>query len=792
MSATPVSVESAEPQGFDPETSREVVAERERTARTFQNADGTLTTRFFDEPVNFQDQSGNWNEIDTTLKPLPHSGRLGRAASTSSDGWSITAGDTETTFAGHGDGAPLVSLNVGAGASVGFALQGAAHVPGEAEESTITYRAVRPDADVRFVAGGTSVKEVLVLNSANAPTEWVFPLHLDGVTARLDTTGAVVFPDTSGAVRARIPTGWMEDSDLAPNSNQGEISNGVGYELIDVDGGQALKVSLDVEWLRDSNRVFPVKVDPTVVTTTAVTSSSGTYVQSPYNVNFAGDTNIKVGTYDAGGHKAAGFLHFAGVENTLKNAWVLGANLALYNTWSYSCTKKPVTIHPVTSNWSESTTSTYPGPATGPALASKSFAHGWRPDGQTAYPCGGGAWEAINLGSAGRQLVDDWTHGRKKNYGLAVKASTTDSYGWKNFGSDDYPSGKPSLDVTWTKYGATFQLGSLVTPMTATTEGTLKATVTNRGQETWLKNGKYLLGYVLYDATGKEIPDIAKIRWSPMPKDVPPGASVTVDAKIAPLTPGTYTLAWTMKENNVSNFANAGIPTAALKISALNIPPTLTGLAPASGVVVDTLTPTLWASGTDRDRHPKALQYQFEVCEVEGNNNRKNCRKGPLGAAQWIVPAGWLSWAKTYAWYGYAYDGTATSALPMPSLLTTQVPQPPITGHLAGSDGSAGFGERSGNYTTSATDAAVSTLGPELSVTRTYNSQDPRQKSSFGTGWATRWDMHAVEEGNGSVLITLSSGAQVRFGRNIDGSYAAPSGSIGVLKKETGGGGVTP
>ncbi|WP_338492567.1 LamG-like jellyroll fold domain-containing protein [Streptomyces sp. SJL17-4] len=765
------------------------MAERERTVRTFQNTDGTLTSRFFEEPVNFQDAAGNWEEIDTTLKELPQGGTLGRAVNGSSDGWRITAGDSETTFAGHADGSPLVSLRVSETESVGFALEGAAHVPGEAEASTITYRAVRPEADVRFVAGGASVKELLVLNSADAPTEWVFPLSMQGLTAALDATGAVVFTDTSGTARARMPAGWMEDSNLAPNSNEGEISGGVAYELIDVDGRQALKVSLDSDWLHDPERTYPVKVDPTVITVSAIAATSGTYVESPYNVNFSGDTNIKAGTYDAGGHKAAGFLHFAGVESTLKNAWVLGASLALYNTWSYSCTARPVTVHPITSNWAESTASTYPGPATGAALASKSFTHGWRPAGQTAYPCGGPAWEGINLGSAGRQLVDDWTHGRKKNYGLAVKASTTDSYGWKTFGSDDYPNGKPSLDVTWTKYGATYTLGQFVTPMTATSEGTFKVTVTNRGQQTWLKNGTYALGYHLYDAASKEITDATKIRWSPMPADVPPGASVTVDAKIAPLAPGAYTLAWTMRENGVSLFSAAGVPTVAMKFSAVNIPPTLTDLAPDSGVAVDTLTPTLWAAAADRDRYPKALEYQFEVCEVEGNNTRKNCKTGTRSpSSQWIVPSGWLTWAKTYAWYGYAYDGSATSTRPEPSLLTTQVPQPPITGHLGGSDTGGGFGERAGNYTTAATDAAVPTVGPELSVTRTYNSQDPRQGNAFGAGWATRWDMRAVPESNGSILITLSTGDQVRFGRNTDGTYTAPAGSVGVLKAESGGG----
>ncbi|BAU86166.1 hypothetical protein SLA_5285 [Streptomyces laurentii] len=787
--ATPATVSPTEPRGFAPKTSREVTNERGQTSKTYQNADGTLTTRFFDEPVNFRDATGTWMPIDTKLKELPKGGHLGRGTNASEGGWQITAGDSETMFAGYADGAPLVSLNTGADTSVGFSVQDIAHVPGEAADSTITYRSILPDTDLRFIAGGTSVKEVITLNSPDATPEWIFPLHTRGLTARIETTGAVTFRDAAGGVRATMPAGWMEDSNLAPNSNQGEISNGVRYELVNATGGQVLKVSLDTEWLHDPKRVFPVKVDPSVVTVSSFAASSGTFVESPYNVNFSGDTNIKVGTYDKGGHKAAGFLRFSGVESTLKNAWIINTRLALYNTWSYSCTARPVTVHEVTSNWSESTTSTYPGPATGPALASKSFAHAWRADGSSSWPCGPAAWESISLGSAGRQLVDDWTHGRKKNYGLAVKASTTDSYAWKNFGSDDYPNGKPSLDVTWTKYGATYKLGTFVTPMTATSEGVFKVTVTNRGQETWPKGGDYSLRYLLYDAAGNEITDTAKIRWSAMPADVPPGKTVTVDARIAPLTPGDYTLLWTMNHNNIAKFSSVGVPPLGMKVSAVSIPPQLIRSAPPSGAVTNTLTPTLWASGTDRDRYPSSLQYQFEVCETEGKDTRKNCRMGPrVSSQQWAVTSGWLSWSKTYAWYAYAYDGSTTSVRPGPSLLTTQVPQPAVTSQFGSADTSDAFDERSGNYGTAATDAAVPTVGPELSVTRTYNSQDPRQKSAFGAGWATRWDMRAVAESNGSVVITLANGAQVRFGKNTDGSYAAPSGSVGKLKAETGGG----
>jgi RHS repeat-associated protein len=758
------------PEGFDAKRSKEIKGKRAKRERTYLNPDGTYTTRFYTEPVNFRAEDGSWQSIDTSLVPVDGASTM----SAGEGGFETESTEAQIEFGGTADADPVVRMTVDEGVSVGYGVDQASTAAGQADGSTLAYEDVRPHSDVEFMAGSNSVKETLVLKNATAPTEWRFPLELQGLTAAIDEHGNVVFSDSDGTVRAWTPAGWMEDSNLAPDANEGVISSGVTFSLAEEEGRQVLVVTLDKDWLSAPERVFPVRVDPSVK---SVDATSGTYVEYPYNSNFASSEVLKAGTYDGGGHKAASFLRFTGLETTLKNAYVLGANLAVYNSWSQSCTARPVTVHPITSNWGESTTSKWPGPSTGSSLASKSFAHGWKPDGTATWSCGA-AWESIKLGSAGRKLVDDWTHARKKNYGLAVKASSTDSKSWKHFGSDDYPNGKPSLDVMWTKYGAAYKLGDFTAPVTATTEGVETVTVTNQGQETWPAGGNYQLRYNLFDADGKEITDSSKIRWTKMPQAISPGESVTLNAKIAPLTPATYTVVWTMDDVGVSRFTTAGVPGAGVKISSVNIPPQLTAESPSSGVSVDTLTPTLWAKGTDADRYPKAaLQYSFEVCEVEGNNLRKNCKTGSRSSEQqWAVPSGWLSWGKSYAWYGYAYDGSATSTRPGAALLTTQVPQPAVTGHLGGADEGGEIGVREGNYVTAATDAAISTVGPELAVTRTFNSLDPRRDNAFGSGWSTRWDMHLREEpATATVLVTLSDGSQIRFGRNADGTYAGPA-----------------
>ncbi|WP_327300154.1 DNRLRE domain-containing protein [Streptomyces goshikiensis] len=677
------SPKTAPPKGFDPKASTEVPAERTERGRTFANPDGTFTTRFYNEPVNFRGDDGKWQGIDTSLARQEKTGQ--RTMSVSGSGWEPRSTEDPIRFAEYADEETMVHLGIDAASSLGHGIEGAARSQGRVTGSSITYPDVRRSTDVELLAGSDSVKETLVLKDASAPTEWRFPLALNGLTAKLDGHGGIVFSDAGGHQKAWMPAGWMEDSRHAPDSNEGVISSGVTYDIVQQGTRQVLVVTLDKKWLSDPERAFPVRVDPSA---TGLQAASGTYVEAPYNQNFSSDTVLKVGTYDGGAHKAAGFLKFNGLDTTLKNAYVVNANLSLYNTWSQSCTARPVTVHEITSDWSEAGTSAYPGPATGGALGSKSFAHAWRPSGTNNCTCAP-AWEAIPLGESGRKLVDDWTHGRKPNYGLAVKAATDDSKSWKQFGSDDYPNGKPSLDVTWSKYGATYGLGGFVQPMTATSEGTFKVTVTNQGQETWGKTSNYKLRYDLFDANGNKVGGDywSKIRWTPMPYDVAPGASATVDAKIAPLTPGTYTIQWTMDEYGVRSSVDDGVPGPTIRFDTVNAPPYLTGAAPPSGTLVDTLTPTLWAAATDADKSPGSLTYQFEVCEVEGKDTRKNCHGNTHAASQsWTVPSGWLSWGKTYAWYAYANDGKDQSARTAPAILSTQVPQPVITSHLGGAD----------------------------------------------------------------------------------------------------------
>ncbi|GAA0829120.1 hypothetical protein GCM10009525_27440 [Streptosporangium amethystogenes subsp. fukuiense] len=161
------------------------------------------------------------------------------------------------------------------------------------------------------------------------------------------------------------------------------------------------------------------------------------------------------------------------------------------------------------------------------------------------------------------------------------------------------------------------------------------------------------------------------------------------------------------------------------------------------------------------------------------------------GVSTWKVPAAKLAWAKQYWWTVTITDTTnsLTTVSPVHTFVTG-VRQPVVTSQLSTSGGGGQeFHQQSGNYITAATDLSIPTVGPPLSVTRSYNSMDPRTDGIFGAGWSTRWDMKVVKEIRGAVvsaLVTYPDGRQVRFMGTGAGVFQPPPGMHATLAEESG------
>ncbi|MFE3185527.1 LamG-like jellyroll fold domain-containing protein [Streptomyces violascens] len=759
-------------------TGVEVPADRTANTSVFRNDDGTMTARVYSRPVHFQSTDGTWTDIDTTLAR----GADGR--------WSERADAPSATFANSSDDAALVSYAPVTGESVSFGLQGAAKVNAQTAQNAITYPNIAASSDLTYTATTAGVKETFVLHDASAPTTWVFPLRVSGLTAAVTKHGDVEFSDAAGKVQQTIPHGFMEDANRGAVSNEGAISTGVVYSLLtNADGTQSLKVSLDAAWLHDPARAFPVKVDPT--TTSNLNASSSTYVETPYNINFSTNDTLKVGSYDGAVHSANSYLLFSSVGSTFKNDYIEQASLYVDDVWAGGCTAQPVRVSPITSSWSVGSITDFPGLSYGSAIGTSSFYAG--------ASCGGSAWHGIDLGdnpsAAGTKLIEGWAHGGN-NLGLALTADTSEVSAWKQFASvhSSYP---PYLSITYSPYGADFSLPSQTyTQPTAVTNGSMQVQVTNRGTAAWTPSNTSLAADV-YDMSwnqvkGANAPKVA------VPSTVNPNSTVTMTGTIGAIAAGQYYECWDMYLNGSTSFnVTYNVPTLCAKVTSADAPPQIDSTAPASNAVLGSLTPELFATGHDPDNYPgKGLTYDFQVySNPPGGVGPPTLvvDSGAVSATHWVVPAGKLAWNQSYSWTVSNSDTLASSAWSNPSSFSTTVPQPLITSHLgaaAQADGKS-FSPQVGDYTTQATDASVSVVGPKLAITRSYNSLDPRTATLFGAGWSTPYDVFATpdNDGSGAVVVTQADGHTVRFGLNSDNTtFTPPQGTYATFTVNTGGG----
>jgi RHS repeat-associated protein len=775
--------------GYVAGKSRELLERRTARSTVYANPDGTQTLRVYEQDVfvrrpTYEPRvSGDgdtvvpgrrmvWVPVDTTLHPRDSDGRL------------VAGTPAGVSLAPRGRDPRLAELDLGASAAdpggfrAGFGVDEAADVPATIGPAGARYAGIRPGADIVLTAAPDGVKEQIVLRSPASPASWAFPLALKAVTPRLDpVTGGVLLLDSAGTVRGVIPAGFMADSSVDPHSGEPARSDGVRYALERRGSTWVLRVELDRAWLLDHSRQYPVTVDPSIRQNS---DSDDTFVSSH---NFANRDNsqeadLVAGTYNGGGEKRASYLQFRPAFSALTNKYILGASLNLWNFWSYSCQARPVTVYRVTQPWSGPSTTTWPGPAYDAAspVASKSFAHGYS-------ACPGGAWESLPI-SADR--FTRWVHGIEPFYGFALRASDSDSYGWKRFGSAQYGNaeGRPFLDVTYSDYAATYELPTAAfdPPVTGSTAGGITVRVTNWGSDVWTATNGFRLVYTLLSSDGRV--SVGPVYYA-MPRDVGPHQSVDVRISVGPTpVPGTYTMTLDMLNPAGAWFGPSfGSPRGTLSFSTVNGPPTINGQYPLNNGSVSSLSPTLWAGYYDPDNYPGPddRRLLFEVCGGTPEAPQGCRSSGWINELSWPVPAGMLDWNRPAFWYVTVTDSLLQSPRIGPFWFTPTIEQPAVTGQLGGSpaDGDMpGLDPQTGNYSTTSVDATVNVAGPDLQVARTYNSRDPRVSGAFGAGWTSSLDQRLVldSDGSGNAVVTMATGQTVRFGRRPDGSFSPPAG----------------
>jgi RHS repeat-associated protein len=229
----------------------ELVELRHANSETFDNGDGTFTTKVFTSPVNYRTPSGDWLPIDSTLEPAV-------------DGtYSVVnrANSFHVRFK-HSLDSRFLALNLG-GSTYAMTLRDANASQLAAAGARATYKAVKPGIDLAYVVQGDGVEELVTLHSRNAvgPLEFALdpPSGVQMDVERLRDGSLAFSGGKNDNLLFTIPSPTVIGSDGVPTRAQG-VSIGVSRN----GDGFILALKIDRAWLR-AQRSFPLVIDPTIV-----------------------------------------------------------------------------------------------------------------------------------------------------------------------------------------------------------------------------------------------------------------------------------------------------------------------------------------------------------------------------------------------------------------------------------------------------------------------------------------------------------------------------------------------
>jgi RHS repeat-associated protein len=352
--------------------------------------------------------------------------------------------------------------------------------------------------------------------------------------------------------------------------------------------------------------------------------------------------------------------------------------------------------------------------------------------------------------------------------------------------------------------------------------GRIAVTLANNGTSTW--STAYALGTQVFpasDTTGSGTPLSTGTNVA-ISSSVAPLARVTVESVTPPENPGSYTICWDMVNASGEYFSAEGGSEYCAPYTIQQYPATVNEQEPLPGTDVDTQTPQLTAGATVAGGYPADPQFSFAFAIVSGPDLKTATEVQSSG---WVADNGdsWtpskaLTWGDTYYWSVLVTDGSTNSGPPSLSTGAWTTPitfvvgnaqpkvahrfgntyqaddgNPVMTSDLGGA-GYSGSGKmvdpRTANVSERVTDASVATVGPPLSIVRTYNSLDPRTSQALGADWSSALDMSLDPDpdGSGALILTLADGKQVRFAKDAAGGYAPPQDMYAVVAALSGGG----
>ena len=343
----------------------EVEERRDAHTKVFRMSDGRYMAAMYNEPVHYQDDAGDWQDINNTLQQSA-------AARSADDGeWETTAGPVKIKLSNKLKAGKTVTYKTGDytltwGLEGAEKVRGTADAPGETAQgderwltlehtkSRVIYPDPYPDVDVEYVLTPSQVKENLILKACTAQSTFVTSYTIKGMTAVQMDERTIALYDGSDTGR-KDPLCILSAPVMTDAA--GACSDRLTLTIVE-QTKKTLRVELhaDEAWLQEESRVYPVVLDPVLVSTQSVDKIEDTFVctnDDKYpDLGTYGSVVVGRDTYAYGQCRA--LVNFRDLPEMKNGDMVVAAQLNLVqmpNSMSPAGTEMQIDVHAVTKEW---------------------------------------------------------------------------------------------------------------------------------------------------------------------------------------------------------------------------------------------------------------------------------------------------------------------------------------------------------------------------------------------------------------------------------------------------------
>ena len=405
----------------------EDMSQRSEDTRVYANPNGTWSAEAAAGPTSVQDAQGAWHDIDTTLVQKD-------------GGWAPAYAATDVVLSAGGNS--IFASLTDSGKQLNWRWQGTLPAP-VIDGNVATYPDVIPGGDLVVTVTPTGFTHNIVLRQApTGPISFTIPVATHGADLTQDASGGLQIATGKAGVIAAAPQPVMWDATenaAGDHEHVAVVDTTVGQTA---NGTPTVVLTPNDSFLIDPSTVYPVTIDPSFTTS----ATGDVWVENPnYLTGQVSSEELRVGTYDGGGHVARAFMHFNGGNSTWNGKDILSADLILRNYYSGSCTGSEIDAKRITSGWNGNTLTWSNKPSgTNFNMATYNPAHGYN----SSCAAANADWNVTGI-------VQQWANGTTNDGIMLRAADETSIYSWRRYRSADYtahPALEPKIQVTYNSY----------------------------------------------------------------------------------------------------------------------------------------------------------------------------------------------------------------------------------------------------------------------------------------------------------------------------------------------------